>query len=150
MIFLKKVLPFVIFVVVIASIYSFFHISGSEIRNIKRLPDNCYVEFSIKSNKNDDVIKYDLSVNQIESLKNLLMDNSYTRRLSNTIIGMLPDKRYTIIVNWHDSYTKPIHITIIGNEYISISGQFGSRYHKINNVNFEKELIDILNSQDHR
>ena len=144
--YLKKVLPFVIVVVVIASIYSFFHISGSEIRNIKRLPDNCSVEVSIRSDKNDDVIKYDLSADQIETLKNLLMDNSYTRRLSNTIIGVLPDKRYTIFVNWHDSITKPIHITIMGNEYISILGQFGSHYHKINNVNFEKELIDILNN----
>lgn len=144
--YLKKVLPFVIVVVVIASIYSFFHISGSEIRNIKRLPDNCSVEVSIRSDKNDDIIKYDLSADQIETLKNLLMDNSYTRRLSNTIIGVLPDKRYTIFVNWHDSITKPIHITIMGNEYISILGQFGSHYHKINNVNFEKELIDILNN----
>lgn len=144
---LKRVLPFIIVAVVIVSVYSFFHISGTEIKNIKKLPNNCSVEVSIRSDKSEEVLEYTLNHNQKEAIKNLLMTNSYTRRLSNTIIGVLPDKTYIIFVHWIDSFTKPIYIRIMGNEYISISGQFGSHYHKINNANFEKELIDILNNE---
>ena len=144
--YFKKVLPLLVVAVVAALVYSFFHIDGTEIRNIKRLPDNCSVEVTVRNNKNDDVIEYNLTYTQKEAIKKLLTDNSYTRRMSKTIIGMLPDNRYTIFVNWADSFTKPVHITVLGNEYISVMGQFGSNYHKINNDNFEKQLLDILNN----
>ena len=40
---LKKILPIVIIVVVAGLVYSFFHIDGREIKNIKKLSSDCRV-----------------------------------------------------------------------------------------------------------
>ena len=148
---LKKILPFLIIALIVGLIYSFFHIDGREIENIKKLSSDCRVSvIAGETYGNDNTQEYELNDKQIEALKNLLMNNSYKRRLSSTIIGQLPEKDYTILADWDKDGTTQmlLYIRIIGNKYINFSQQFNffknNVYHKIENPDFEKELISIL------
>ena len=144
---LKNVLPIIIPVSIIVLVYSFFHISGWEIRNAKELNSAKAVTVIVRSEESNESTEYDLNTKQVALLQKLLEKNSYTRRITSTIIGVLPDKRYTIFANWNDNGQKRLHISIIGGEYIQFLEQHGSNYHKIKNPDFEKELISILEMQ---
>jgi len=145
---LKKILPLLIIVLIVILVYSFFHIDGREIKNIKKLSSDCRVSVRVSDTYgNGNGQEYELNAKQTEELKNLLMNNSYKRRLSSTIIGQLPEKNYIIFADW-DKPQVLLYIKIYGNEYINFSQQFNffkhNIYHKIKNSDFEKELISIL------
>lgn len=144
---IKKISPIIITLLIIGLIYSFFHISGWEIKNLKSLSEAESVTVIVRDDNTGESVEYELSKSQIEKFQVLLKENSYTRRISNTIIGVLPDKRYYILANWNDNGQKLLHISMIGGEYINIARQFGDRYHKIKNPDFEKELIAIIESE---
>lgn len=141
---LKKGLPIIIIVLIIVLIYSFFHISGWEIKNVNKLKDAKTVTVVVSDETTGESIEHDLNKKQIVLLQNLLTDNTYTRRITSTIIGVLPDKRYRILANWNDNGQKYLSIRILGSEYIMFLGQHQGHYHKIKNADFEKELISIL------
>ncbi len=142
----KKFLPVAIILIIIIFTYFFFHIDGQEIKFIDKLSETKSVTVIVMNENDDSKVEYNLNVEQIESLKKLIESNSYTRRLSSTIVGVLPEKRYTIFANWNDSGQRHLHISLLGGEYIQVLGEYGSHYHKINNADFEKELIGILES----
>ena len=128
-------------------VYSFFHISGWEIKNINKLSDAGYVTVVVRNESNDEKREYTLNAEQTKLLQNLLKENSYTRRLTSTIIGVLPEKEYTILADWNDKGKTNLYIKILGNEYISFFDYLGTNYHKIKNSDFEKELISILEAK---
>lgn len=151
---LKKLLPILIIIVIVGLIYSFFHIDGRKIKNVKNLSSDCRVLVSVNDTYgHDNLQEYELNAEQIERLKNLLMKNSYKRRLSGTIIGQLPEKEYSILADWDKDGTPQVflYIKIIGNEYINFHDQYNffrsKIYHKIKNPDFEKELIAILEAK---
>lgn len=142
---LKIFLPIIIILVIIAFGYSFIHIDGQEIEFIDKLLEAKNVTVIVMNEKNDDPkVEYDLNIEQIKNLKKLIEENTYTRRISSTIVGALPDKRYTIFEKWDDKGQKHLQISLLGGEYIQILGEYEDNYHKIKNSNFEKELISIL------
>ena len=144
---LKKVSPIIITVLIVAFIYSFFHISGREIRNARELNMAKDVTVIVRNEESNESTEYDLNTKQVTLLRKLLEENSYKRRITSTIIGVLPDNRYTIFANWNDNGQKHLHISIIGGEYIQFLGQYGSNYNKIKNPDFEKKLIAILETE---
>ncbi|MBR3791963.1 MAG: hypothetical protein IKK18_04605 [Clostridia bacterium] len=142
---LKIILPIIIILVIIAFGYSFIHIDGHEIKFVDELLEAKTVTVIVMNEENDDPkVEYDLNIEQIKNLKKLIEENTYTRRMSSTIVGVLPDKRYTIFANWDDNGQKHLQISLLGGEYIQILGEYGNNYNKIKNSNFEKELISIL------
>lgn len=143
----KKVLPIVIILALITCTYSFFNLDGREIKFVDKLEEAKTVTVIIRNEKSDERIEYDLNSQQITRLRKLIEENSYTRRISSTIIGVLPDNRYTIFVNWDDNGQKHLHISLLGGQYIQILGEHGGNYHKIRNSDFEKELISILDNK---
>ena len=149
----KTLLPIITIVLIVGLIYSFFSIDGREIKNIDKLSADCRVSVVVNDTYGDENRQeYELNGKQIEALKNLLMNNTYKRRLSSTIIGQLPEKDYTILADWDDGTPQMLlYIKIIGNEYINFSQQFNffkyNIYHKIKNPDFEKELIYVLESE---
>ena len=149
----KTLLPIITIVLIVGVIYSFFSIDGREIKNIDKLSSDCRVSVLFNDKYGDENRQeYELNSKQIEALKNLLMNNTYKRRLSSTIIGQLPEKNYTILADWDDGTPQMLlYIKIIGNEYINFSQQFNffkhNIYHKIKNPDFEKELIYVLESE---
>lgn len=142
----KKLLPIFMIILIVGLIYSFFRIDGKEIKNLSSLNEAKSVVLTVMDRNTDETVNYELSKHQIEKLQTLFEENSYTRRISNTIVGLLPDKRYTILANWDDGGQK-IYISLIGGEYILVQGQFGDSYNKIKNPDFEKELISILEAK---
>ncbi len=142
---LKKILPIIIILVVIAFGYSFFYIDGQEIKFVDELLEAKTVTVIVMNEKNDDPkVEYDLNRKQIKNLKKLIEENTYTRRMSSTISGVLPDKRYMIFANWDDNGQKHLQISLLGGEYIQILGEYRSNYHKIKSPDFESELMSIL------
>lgn len=140
---MKKLVPVMVAAALFGCVYSFFHISGWEIKNINRLSPECSVTVTVWDRQTDTSAAYTLDAMQTERLKNLLKENSYTRRLSSTIIGVLPDKKYTIVADWRDNGNTHLYIQILGSEYIAFE-QFGGNFQKIKNPSFETELASIL------
>lgn len=143
----KKFLPIIIILAICAFVYSFFNIGGHEIKFVDKLLEAKTVTVLVMTEDSNEKAEYNLNREQIDRLKMLIEENVYTRRISSTIVGILPDKRYTIFANWDDNGQKHLHISLLGGEYIQILGEYGSHYHKINNSHFEKELICILDNQ---
>lgn len=144
---IKKILPVFMAIIIITLIYSFFNISGREIKFVNKLSDARSVTVVVYNDENVENPQYDLNKNQIKLLQKLIEENAYTRRLSSTIVGVLPDNRYTVFANWNDGGQKHLHISLLGGEYIQILGEYGNHYHKIKNPYFEKRLVSILNDQ---
>ena len=140
----KKFLPIMITLAVIAFAYSFFHIDGREIKFIDELLEAKTVTVIVANEENEEMNEYDLSSEQIENFQKLITNSSYTRRIFSTITGILPDKRYMIFANWSDVGQRHLQISLLGGEYIQILGEYGSHYHKIENDDFENELMSIL------
>ena len=140
----KRIFKILIFVIIAVLIYGFFHIDGWRIKNTKNLLDASFVEVYVHNENTGEEIEYALNAEQRKLLSDLLIESSYTRRLSSTIIGALPDKRYTVLADWNDNGQTNLYVNTIGGEYIRISGQFGSGYLKINNKDFEENLKALL------
>lgn len=143
--FLRKLLPAIVIFLIVFLVFSFFHIDGREIRNINKLDESWDVSVYVNQD-NEETHEYQLTGEQIIKLRELLRQNHYTRRLSNTIIGALPDTNYSILADIDNNSKTLISIRMIGGEYISFSRQFGDHYHKIKNPEFEQKLIEILES----
>ena len=143
----KKFLSVIVILALVAFVYSFFHIGGGEIKFLDKLTEAKSVTVTVIPEENDEKVEYDLNKTQIEKLQKLIEENSYTRRISSTIIGVLPDKRYTILANWDDGGEKHLYISLLGGEYIQILGEYGSNYHKIRHSDFEKELLSVLDNK---
>ena len=143
---IRKLLPIILTVLIIGLIYSFFHISGLEIKKVNKLADAKNVTVIIRNETKGENTELILDAEQKKLLQKLLKENSYKRRLSSTIIGVLPGNEYTILADWNDNGKTHLYMKILGNEYIRFSDYLGTEnYHKIKNSEFEKELISILN-----
>lgn len=140
----RKLSPAIILFLIVFLVFSFFHIDGREIRNIEKLDGSCDVTV-IVCKDNEEPLTYQLSPEQIIKLRELLRQNHYTRRLTNTIIGVLPDTDYSILADWNDNGKTNLYIRMLGGEYIQFTEQFGSNYNKIKNPQFEQKLLAVLN-----
>lgn len=140
----KRIFKIIIFVIIVVLIYGFFHIDGWRIKNAKKLLDASFVEVYVYHDESNEKITYELNAEQRKLLSDLLIESSYTRRLSSTIIGALPDRRYTVLADWNDNGQTNLYINTLGGEYIRIQGQFGSGNLKINNKDFEEKLKALL------
>ena len=141
----KYLILLLILIICIISIYSFFNVSGSEIKNVKKLSEKCVVTVIVSNDNIDKKQEYVLNVEQKEELKQLLLDTNYTRRMYNTIIGVLPDNTYTILADWNDNEKTNLYAKILGGEYIQFSKKTGiSNFMKINGNEFEMKLKEII------
>ncbi len=145
---MKKIKPLtlpLITIICIISIYSFFNVSGSEIKNVKKLSEKCVVTIIVSNDNADKEHEYILNVEQKEKLKQLLLNAKYTRRMSNTIIGVLPENSYTVLADWNDNGKTNLYAKILGGEYIQFSKKSGvSNFMKINENEFEMQLKEII------
>ena len=140
----KILLPIIIILVIVLFSYSFFHNGGDKIKFTDKLSEAKTVTVMVVNEENSEQVQYVLNREQIELLKKLIEENSYIRRMSSTIVGELPKKRYTIFASWDDDSQKHLQISLLGGEYIQILGEYESCYHKIKNPDFEKTLISVL------
>lgn len=142
--FFRKLLPALILCLLVFLVFSFFHIDGREIWSLNKLNEEWDVTVTVHK-ENEPAVEYQLSGEQILQLRELLQSNQYTRRLSNTIYGALPDTDYSILADRNNDSKSMIYIRIIGGQYIRFSRTAGGSYHKIKNPEFEAALRAILN-----
>ena len=142
---IRRLILFLIVIICIISLYSFFYVSGSDIKNIKKLSEKCVVTVIISNDNVDKEQEYILNAEQKEELKQLLLNTKYTRRMSNTIIGVLPENSYTVLADWNDNGKTRLYAKILGGEYIQFSRKKGiSNFMKINENEFEMQLKEII------
>lgn len=142
---MKKIISLIIAIAVIVVIHLYMNIGGWAIKNINKLTDASYITVVVRDEQNK--AEYELTSEQARLLQTLLKENSYKRRFSSTIIGVLPENEYTILADWNDDGKTNLYIKILGGEYISFFDNLGNKYHKIKNPDFEKELLNILESE---
>ena len=142
---MKKIMTIIVIIVAIILVYSYMNIGGWAIKNINKLTEASYITVVVRTEENE--IDHELNTEQTKQLQTLLKENSYKRRFSSTIIGVLPENEYTILADWNDSGKTNLYIKILGGEYISFFDHLGTKYHKIKNPDFEKELIKIIDKE---
>ena len=142
---MKKILTIIVIIVAIILVYSYMNIGGWAIKNINKLTEASHITVVVRTEENE--IEHELNAEQTKQLQTLLKENSYKRRFSSTIIGVLPENEYTILADWNDSGKTNLYIKILGGEYISFFDHLGTKYHKIKNPDFEKELIKIIDKE---
>ena len=142
---MKKIISLIIAIAVIVVIHFYMNIGGWAIKNINKLTDASYITVVVRDEQNK--AEYELTSEQARLLQALLKENSYKRRFSSTVIGVLPENEYTILADWNDDGKTNLYIKILGGEYISFYDHLGNKYHKIKNPDFKKELLNILESE---
>jgi len=141
--YLRKYWGFLAIAVLSLLLYSLFHVSGNEIVHVSDISDSCTVTvekyYHLEHINREE---YTLNAEQIHQIKDLILSSDFTRVLASWV--QFDDKdMYDIFINFHDGQ-RYISIHCIGNEYISISDQFGGKHLKIRNPNWKETLESIL------
>lgn len=125
-------------------LYSYFHVAGREIEYVENMSaDSCtvtvirYQHMEYAQGK-----EYVLDAAQIEQLKKLILDSSFTRDLAGMVTFKDRD-RYDIRVIFHNRQDAVL-IDCIGNEYITVCNQFDGKHLKIKNPHWKASLEEII------
>lgn len=141
------IIAVIIVMVCAISIFCYFHVAGRQIDNIKSISDACTVMIiKYQHMEYDKRNEYVLDAGQIDQLKELIIESSFTRELSNMITLNNRDI-YDIQIDFNN-YEDFISIHCIGNEYITVTNQFNGMFLKINNRNWKATLEKIIQSAD--
>ena len=141
------VIAMIIVMVCVIPIFSYFHVAGRRIDNIKNVSDACTVMIiKYQHMEYDKRSEYVLDAGQIDQLKELIIESSFTRDLSNMIMFHDHDI-YDIQIDFNN-HRDFISIHCIGNEYISVTNQFNDKFLKVNNRNWKATLEKIIQSTD--
>lgn len=143
----KKMIPIGILVIIGIWIYSYFHVSGREIEYVKNISDDActvtiirYQHMEYEQRK-----EYVLDAAQIEQLKKLILESSFTRYSFNSGVTFRDRDMYDIRVVFNNRQDF-IGIHCIGNEYISLTDQFDGCHLKNKNPNWKASLEKIITS----
>ena len=141
--YMRKYWGFLIVAVLGLMLYSYFHVSGKEIDHITDISDSCTLTVEKYYHlEHINRTEYTLNAEQINQMKDLILNSDFTRVLASWV--QFQDKdMYDIFINFHDGQ-RYISIHCIGNEYISITDQFGGKHLKIKNPHWKEALEAIL------
>ncbi|HEY8421847.1 MAG TPA: hypothetical protein VIL05_08940 [Thermoclostridium sp.] len=120
--------------------YSWFNVRGDEIKGVSQISSDCTVTIKVGD---EDEKEYILTGDQIEMLRTLILESTFTKSLSYIVTYPAGTGQYTILIDWNNQQDF-LHIYSAGNEYISIPDQFGGKHLKINNSQWEKALKEII------
>ena len=138
-----KPLCIIILLIAIVSVYSWFHVRGSEIECAEEISDSCTVTIrAYQHMEYENRTEYILDSAQIQELKTLILESSFTKVLSSMVIFEDQD-HYDILIDFNNGQDF-ISISNIGSEYITVSNQFDGRHLKINNPEWKDTLNGIL------
>ena len=145
---LKRMRGISLFLVVLLGLYSYFHVSGSEIQGVRDITEGCTVSVAhCPWMEWDNGTEYVLDGSQIQGLRELLMDSSFTRNPAAFVTGQFSEE-YRIMVEFDDS-RHPLIIYCIDDKYVTVlndSDQFGGKHLNINNPNWKKALDELLHT----
>lgn len=126
-------------------VYSYFHVSGSEIDGVADIGPGCTVtvekSFAVYSTK---LGSYTLTLEGTDALRELLLDSSFTRELS-YVMQLHDHDQYDLRIEFPDGHD-PLIIEVLGGEYLSVVNRFDGKHLKINTADFKERLEEILNT----
>ncbi len=138
----KIILAAVLIIIGVLS-YSWFNVRGEEIKGVSEITSDCTVTIKVGDEGEKEYI---LTGAQIEMLRTLILESTFTRTLSHIVTYPAGTEKYTILIDWNNR-NDFLHIYSAGNEYISIPDQFGGKHLKINNPQWETALKGIIYEQ---
>ena len=143
----RMLLPLILIAAAVI-LWNWFYVDGGEIELVEEIDRGCTgILISSPLLGWEERTEYELLQNQMPQVKALLMSTSYTRVLSNTVYGFDPDL-YDIRIDFNDGQ-RFLSIHILGDDYISVVGQFGGKHLKINNQEaWKAALEDLLPATD--
>ena len=143
---LKKLRSICIFLAILLCLYAYFHVDGSEIEGVKDISEDCTVTIAkYPWMEWENRTEYVLDGSQIQSLKALLMESSFTRNPTAIVTGNFQMKYY-ITVEYAAS-TPPLILDCTDNKYILVtndSDQFSGKFLNVNNPSWQKSLEELL------
>lgn len=134
----------IIFIIIIALaclfMYSYFHVNGSDIKEISKISDTTNVTIRKSGFNVSEEKEVVLDLKQKEMLKSLFKDSDFINVLSSVLYFKDKDY-YDIIIN---DIEKDIHLSIcsMGGEYIHIS--HNRNYLKVLDPEWKKKLEEII------
>ena len=128
---------------------AYFRVDGTEIEGITEISDSCTVTLiTYQHMEYGDRKEYVLNSLEIETLKNLILNSSFTRSLQK--IRYIKDyDHYEIRIDFNDGQNF-LSIRGTGNETITIADQFDGNFLLINNPQWEETLILLVQSASQR
>lgn len=131
------------------SAYAFFRVDGKEIEGVTEISDACTVTLITYQHMDYENRKeYILNTLEIETLKNLLLNSSFTRSLEK-IRYIKDNDHYDIRIDFNDGQNF-LSIHSIGNETITVTAQFDGNFLLVNNPQWENTLILLAQSASQR
>lgn len=126
-------------------VYSYFHVSGSEIDGVADIGPGCTVtvekSLAVYSTK---LGSYTLTLEGTDALRELLLDSSFTRELSN-VVRVDDYDQYDLRIEFPDG-RDPLIATVLGGKFLSAVNRFDGKHLKINTPDFKERLEEILNT----
>lgn len=141
--YLKKYWGLLLLAVIALLLSSYFRVSGRDIAGVSEISDSCTITVDKYYHlEHINRVEYTLNAEQIQQLKELILDSDFTRVLASWVQFYDKDM-YDIFIDFHDGQ-RYISIHCIGNEYISITDQFDGKHLKIRNPDWKETLEAIL------
>lgn len=138
----KKTIAVIALIIMGTMLYSWLHVSGSEIKGVADISGD-YTVIITEVPNGEEYVEYKLNGIQIEMLKTLILNSSFTQKISSFMVYPSGTKHYNINIYWNNGW-ESLLISSTGNEYITINEQFKGRFLKINNPDWEKGLEEII------
>nr|WP_300003744.1 hypothetical protein [Tissierella sp.] len=122
--------------------YSYFNVKGSEIKDVSNITEAKSVSMIKNYSTTPEITEeFTLDSEQMERLKELILDSNFTKLLLPSVSNSDKDE-YFIVIRF-DDYGNDLRIDSIGNEYISFPYQING-WLRINNPDWHKTLEKII------
>ena len=126
-------------------VYSYFHVSGAEIDGVADIGPDCTVTAEQSLAVWGTILgQYTLTPEGADALRELLLNSSFTRVLSN-MITFQDHRQYELRVSFPDG-RDPLIICVLGGEFLSVVNQFDGKHLKINDPDFPERLEKLLST----
>jgi len=129
--------------VMVLCVFSYYLVAGSEIEDLADVDETCTVTVDrYKHMEHENRQTVTLEGEEQEALKALLLDSSFVRPLGRAgTVRFFSDIMYDIRIDFNDGQ-RHISISVIGNEYLSVTTQYS--HLKIRDKEFPQKLDAIL------
>jgi len=136
----KIIIVFILIIVIGIITYSWFNVRGREIDGVLEISSDCLVRIKVGNGVEREYI---LNDRQIDMLRTLILESSFTKIISYIVTYPPETEHYTILIDWNNKKDF-LNIYSIGGKYISIPNQFNGMFLKINNPQWETSLKEII------
>lgn len=145
----KALAAVLLVVLVLFAGFSYFHVSGKEIASAAAINDDCEVRI-VRHDMlaSPSFREYSIEGQQIEQLKQLILNSSFSRRLKFLNTNSHDSISYNISIYFHDRQ-EYLQLNCTGGDFMLVSSSFEEKDHydlKISSKEWKASLENILES----